>query len=161
MIRVLALGLTLLVMGSASIAVASSTGSDAREAAAGSFCGRPTFPVDEASPPIKVHLGIGKTAVRSGGVVRVRIENFGTSDLSYDFGYELARRQGGLWVKLPPRPIYAPRLSLDAGSASACQSIDIPRGATPGRYRITKGVRPRVAGQSEEVFVRATFWVRG
>jgi hypothetical protein len=159
MMRVLSLSLMLLVLASVSICVVPSTASDARGAAGGPFCGEPTLPVDEGSP-VKARLGIEKRSVKSGGVLRVRIEDLGTTDLAYGFTYELARRKGGSWVKLPTRPVFAPRLVVRAGTASECQSIDIPRDANAGRYRIAKEVRPVGAGRGKQVSVRTTFRVQ-
>jgi len=131
----------------------------ARSGAAGPFCSEPTIGIEEGASAVKARLGINKKTVRPGGALRVRIEDFGTKDLAYGLTYELARRDGGSWVKLPPRPVFAPRLYVRAGMASECQSIDIPRDAIPGRYRIAKKVRPVGAGRTKEVVVRATFRV--
>lgn len=127
--------------------------------AVGPFCSEPTIGVEEGAPPVKARLGINKTTVRPGGAVRVRVENFGATDLGYGLAYELARRERRSWVTLPPEPVFMPRLYVRAGTASECQSIGIPRHAIPGRYRIAKKVRPVGSGRAKEVVVRATFKV--
>jgi hypothetical protein len=66
----------------------------------------------------------------------MRIENLGTQDLTYGLAYGLARLEKGSWIKQPTGPFFAPLLSVRAGTASACQTVDIPRHALPGVYRI-------------------------
>lgn len=122
------------------------------------FCSRPSIGAEEGSPAVGARLGIEKNVLKPGEVVRVRIEDFGSSDLTYGFSYELARRSRRSWVKLPHGPVFGSRLYVQAGTASECQSIQISRRAIAGRYRIAKKVRP--VGQAKDVVVRATFFVR-
>lgn len=121
------------------------------------FCSKPAIGIDEGAPAIKARLGIFQKTVRQGGTVRVRIEDIGTTDLTYNLSYELERRSRGSWVKLPRRPVFAPRLYVRAGMSSDCQSIDIPRHASTGRYRIVKQVRP--VGRKKDIVVKTTFSV--
>lgn len=129
--------------------------------AAGPFCSQPSIGVHEGAPAVKARLGINKKTVGPGGALRVRIEDLGTSDLVYDLGYELARRRAESWVKLPPRPVFAPRLDVSAGTASACQGIDIPRHAPSGLYRVRKWVEPVVSRHHQRIAIKATFRVAG
>lgn len=153
--------LTLMLAGSCCVLQSIATArSVTRSGAAGQFCSKPTIGVEEGASAVNARLGINKKTVRPGGTLRVRIEDFGTRGLAYSLTYGLARRNGGSWVKLPPRPIFAPRLYVPAGTASECQSIDIPRGAIAGRYRITKKVRLVGTSRTKELVVRATFRIR-
>lgn len=131
----------------------------ARSGAAGPFCSKPTIGVQEDVSAVKARLGISKKTVRPGGALRVRIEDFGTSDLVYDLAYELARRKAGSWVKLPTGPFFAPRLVVSAGTASVCQGIDIPRHAASGLYRIRKSVEPVGSQPRQRIPVEARFRV--
>lgn len=121
------------------------------------FCNKPTIKTEEGGPAVDVRLGIEKRAVSPGRELRLRIEDFGTSDLTYGLSYKLARYSRGSWVHVPHGPVFGPRFYLRAGTASECQGVDISRHATVGRYRISKSVKP--VGRPKDVVVRATFWV--
>ncbi len=125
------------------------------------FCGNASIRVEGDPPPFKARMGISETAVRPGGVLRIRLENVGAGDLSYGLAYELARRAHGSWTKVPTGPFFAPLYVVRAGTVSPCESVDIPRDADPGRYRITKKLRPVGPGRTAPVVVRATFQVQG
>jgi hypothetical protein len=154
--KVATMASVLALSGSALHSVATAK-SVARSHAAGSFCSKPVVGVDEGEPAVKARLGINRTIMRPGGTLRVRIEDLGTKDLSYDLAYQLARRSEGVWTNLPPKAVFGPRLHVRAGTASECQSIEIPRHARLGRYRITKKLG--VVGVNKELVVRATFSV--
>lgn len=124
------------------------------------FCEAPVR-VQEDPPPIKARLAISGTAVKPGGVLRIRLENLGAGHLSYGFAYELARQAHGSWIKLPTGPFFAPLLGLPAGTASPCQIVKIPRDEDPGRYRVTKKLGRVGSDQTSRLVVRATFRVQG
>lgn len=120
------------------------------------FCSMPRIGPAEGEAGVDALLGLERRSVKAGGTLRIRIENFGTKDLAYNLAYQLARRKEGSWVKVRPKPVFGPRLYVPAGTASQCQSIDIPRHAIPGHYRIAKKVDPVDQGK---LVIRATFRV--
>jgi hypothetical protein len=87
-----------------------------------------------------VTLRIDKDRVSTGGVSRVRIENYSGREIAYGYEYELARFRQGVWVRLKSRPVFEPRLGLPPGAVSGWQRVHIPREAAPGRYRLRKWV---------------------
>jgi hypothetical protein len=111
------------------------------------------------SSTIGIRLGIDRKNVRSGGTVRVRIENFSNRDVAWGYFYELAHWQEGKWLLLPPHHVFAPRLVVRAGTVGEWQAIPIPRHAVPGLYRIRKWVEPVASGHHERIAVKATFRV--
>jgi hypothetical protein len=125
----------------------------------GSFCSRPTIPVQAVPPPFKARLGVGRRSVRPGGKLRVRIEDLGTEDLAYGIAYGLARREAGSWVQQPTGPFLAPLSVVRAGTAGACQRIDIPGQDAPGLYRVQKWVEPVASRHHRTIAVTATFRV--
>ena len=70
----------------------------------GRFCSSPSSGVQGDTPPFKARIGLSQTVVAPGGALRIRLENMGARDLSYDLAYELARRVHGSWTKLPTGP---------------------------------------------------------
>jgi hypothetical protein len=88
----------------------------------------------------------------------VRIEDLGTEDAAYGLAYGLARWEDGSWVKQPTGPFFASRSIVRAGTASACQGIDIPSRAAPGLYRISKKVVPEL--KTKSTVLKAAFRVR-
>lgn len=126
----------------------------------GSFCERPSLPSQVAPSAFEVRLGLDQKSTRPGGALRMRIENLGTQSVAYGLAYELARFQKGAWVKLPTGPFFAPLLSVPAETASKCQTVDIPRHALPGLYRIRKLVRPAAPPRHPQRAVTATFRVK-
>lgn len=107
------------------------------------------------SSTIRVRLGVDKKSVRSGGTVRVRIENFSNRDMAWGYFYELARWQEGKWLPLPPRHVFAPRLVVRAGTVGEWQRIRVPRHAVPGIYRIRKWVEPIGLDRHGRIAVKA------
>jgi hypothetical protein len=152
-------GLVLAILCGGSLSAASSwrTAADVSSR----FCGNRSIRVQEDPPPFKARLAISGTAVRPGGVLRIRLENVGAGDFSYVLAYGLARRDHGSWTRLPTGPFFAPLLVVRAGTASPCQSVGIPRDADAGRYRVTKKLRRVGSSRTAPVFVRATFRVQG
>lgn len=102
----------------------------------------------------KVRLGINGYRFHMRQVVASRIENFGTSTVTYDALDLLQRRVGGRWRGVPQANHRAVPLFqgiIQAGEAGRCGSFRITRNLSPGRYRIVKlaGVpRPNHATRS-------------
>ncbi len=156
----LVLGLVLVL--SCGVSLSAGFGGRATVYSADEFCGGSPIQAQGNPPPFKARLGLEEANVKRGGVLRVRLENVGANDLSYGFAYKLAQWVHGSWRGVPGRPVFAPLLVVRAGTTSPCQSVGIPRGAEPGRYRIAKEVR-RVGAKrtTQPIVVRATFRVEG
>ena len=151
-------GLVLAIMSGGSLSAASSRRTAADVSAR--FCETPVR-VQEDPPPFKARLAISGTAAKPGGVLRIRLENLGTGNLSYVLPYELARQTHGSWTRLPTGPFFLPRSVMTAGTASPCQIVKIPRDADQGRYRVTKKLGRVDSDRTAPLVVRATFRVQG
>jgi hypothetical protein len=112
-----------------------------------------------AESQLNVALGIKTHRVNAGGVVHVRIENRGSSDVVSNLRYALARRQNDTWVALPTGPFFAPQIVVRAGTSGEWQSIRILRQARAGLYRVQKWVRA-AESQDPRSLIQATFRVR-
>ncbi|HEY5052917.1 MAG TPA: immunoglobulin-like domain-containing protein [Solirubrobacterales bacterium] len=145
-VRVAALAFVFVASCNVSFSVAASRGLLA--SGGGGFCSEPSIDVVAVPPPFKVRLGVDRGSVRPGGQLRVRVEDLGTEDVVYGLAYELARWEGGSWVKQRTGPFFKSRSFVRAGTASACQGIDIPSQAAPGLYRVSKKVAPKLKTKS-------------
>lgn len=109
-------------------------------AAAAPFCAKPTL---GASATGETLLGVDREAVRAGGEVRLRIENFGQDPVGWGLPYGLDRwnRATKRWIEIPSGRLFSSiQLWVDAGTASQCQVIDVGPRFAPGPYRVQKRV---------------------
>lgn len=88
------------------------------------------------------HLGLSAPSYRPGSTVFARVENLGSSPVSYGAPYAIEHLDGATWSKAPespPGPWIMP-LYLTAGgmTENGCHSFWIPPTMPPGRYRISK-----------------------
>ena len=87
-------------------------------------------------------LGLSAPSYRLGSTVFARVENQGSSPVTYGAPYEIERLEGLTWIKAPesPRgpwikPLYRTAEGMTAGVR---QSFWIPPTMPPSRYRISK-----------------------
>lgn len=109
----------------------------------------------------KIALVTDRSRVPAGGTLRVQLENRSWQDVWYGYQYELARFGDGKWIRVPVRPVFAPRFLVEANMDSPWQAITLPRKAISGRYRIRKWVEPvesrkRPVGVTFRVFVKGS-----
>jgi len=99
----------------------------------------------------KPHLALNATSFRAGQSVFSRVENFGSTFLTYGVSYWIERFAGTAWAGAPesPRgPSILVLLASPPGMSGRCSSFWVPPGMAPGRYRVVKEVeivraRPR------------------
>jgi hypothetical protein len=90
-------------------------------------------------PTVSVRLALSQQSARSGEAIFLRIENFGTTAVSYAEPFYVERFNGTGWVPYPlgyawHRPIFRIR----GGLAGKCQSFPIPSDMPSGLYRFRK-----------------------
>jgi hypothetical protein len=102
-------------------------------------------------------LLINKKSVMPGSRAFVKIENLGSKELTYGYEYDLARQQGGKWIKEPLHPVFQPAFRLKPMQSSPWQGISVRKEAQAGTYRIRKWVYPI---PSRKVTIAVTFHVR-
>jgi hypothetical protein len=109
-----------------------------------------------------VGLSLDRGVVRAGTSLKMRIENFGTREVHYGPGFELARFASGRWIKLnlPPTPVQPVEHVAFAGTSSGCEAVPVPRLASPGRYRVRRLVYPLGRSSRHGRFVQALFRVK-
>jgi hypothetical protein len=100
-------------------------------------------------------FGLSAPSYRPGGTVFARIENLGSSPVSYGAPYAIERLDGAAWVKAPESPggpWILPLYSTAGGMAeNGCSSFWIPPTMPPGRYRISKDAQfPALRGPGSD-----------
>ena len=125
-------------------------------AAATKFCSKPILPVVS---PGNVRMRASPGTIASRGRVNLRLENRGTSTVTFGLSYRLARWRGGKWSSVPTGPFFAVRIRLASGSASECQAIDLSEHAPAGVYRVLKWVSFRQGNERRTKLLRAFFRV--
>jgi len=91
----------------------------------------------------RARLGIESSAYHAGETVRARIENFGTTLVTFGVPYSVQRYDGSTWTKAPESPKgpwIMPLLLVQSGYAGGCFGFRTPESMAPGLYRIVKGV---------------------
>lgn len=87
-------------------------------------------------------FGLSAPSYRPGGTVFARIENIGSSQVTYGGAYAIERLEGAAWTKAPESPKgpwVLPMYSTAAGmTENGCHSFWLPPTMPPGRYRISK-----------------------
>ncbi|HYJ23127.1 MAG TPA: immunoglobulin-like domain-containing protein [Solirubrobacterales bacterium] len=87
-------------------------------------------------------LGLSGTAYRPGSTVFARVENLGSSPVTFGAPYAIERPEGTAWVKAPESPkgpwIMPLFWTLGGMTEQGCQGFWIPPTMPPGRYRISK-----------------------
>jgi hypothetical protein len=93
-----------------------------------------------APPRHKVRLALRRNWLFPGGPLVWRIENLGTTQVSYGAVYSIDRRETGIWTPTDIAPesfsLYAE--IMGAGGASECQHMRLPDDVAPGTYRVRK-----------------------
>ncbi len=89
-------------------------------------------------PLIDVRLGLKRATYSPGDTLVSRLENIGTQDVAYGFGYAIEQLTPAGWLVVGPSGYAAPRYVrvLPAGRASECVSYRIPADMPEGHYRI-------------------------
>lgn len=87
-------------------------------------------------------FGLSAPSYRPGGTVFARVENIGSSQVSYGAGFRIERSAGATWAPAPESPsgpVPARFYFTDTGmSQEGCSSFWIPPTMPPGHYRISK-----------------------
>jgi hypothetical protein len=93
-------------------------------------------------PTSETELVAERTTVQEGEQLAFKIENRGTSRISFGESFSVEREAGGQWfpLNLQLGPWHALRLGLGAGEVGACQRLDITRRLRPGQYRVRKAL---------------------
>ena len=97
-------------------------------------------------------FGLSAPSYHPGGTVFARIENLGSSPVSYGAGYRIERLVGATWIlapESPTGPVPAIAYATNTGmTQDGCTGFWIPLSMPPGRYRISKEVRFPALGRS-------------
>lgn len=110
---------------------------------------------------LQVRLALSRRVIPPDGTLKMRIENLGTTHIGYGYPYGLERYLDHHWQPVPgPGPFLLPLLGLQAGRAGVCQTVEIPKGAKPGLYRVRKGIQPDFGRPAEAKIVGKTFRIR-
>lgn len=94
-------------------------------------------------PIADVRLNVKPEQVSSGGVVKFRLENFGTLAASTGREFRVERFDGAGWVMDPASPSgpwFEDQISLPAGAAGMCDEFEVQPSMPVGLYRISKEV---------------------
>jgi len=91
-------------------------------------------------PTFHAGIAVNRDQVRPGQKVFARVENHGTSWISFGLAYEVQRREGGRWVEqdLGVDGWLLPLILMSGGSSGWCMPYLVPVDAAPGRYRFVK-----------------------
>jgi hypothetical protein len=110
---------------------------------------------------VGVRLGINGRRFGAGQVVVTRVENTGTSQVTYGAAYRVERSTRDGWRGVPElnrRPFPAYQGILPAGGAGRCGGFKVTPNFQPGSYRITRDVGvASSAGAMRSREVAATF----
>jgi hypothetical protein len=94
-------------------------------------------------------LALNTRSLRPGQMVFGRVENFGTTSISYGAPYSIERWDGSTWITAPESPrgpwkrlLYVTR----SGGTGACSTFQIPDTMQPGTYRMVKPIRSGTDG---------------
>jgi hypothetical protein len=87
-------------------------------------------------------FGLSAPSYRPGNTVFARVENIGSSPVSYGAAYAIERLEGAAWTKAPESPKgpwILPLYTTPTGTTEeGCHSFWIPPTMPPGHYRISK-----------------------
>ena len=106
----------------------------------GEVLGRYADYVRVVPPTYHAGIAVDRGRVRPGEKVYARVENRGTSWVSFGTMYEVQKREGGRWVEqdLGIGAWTLPLFLLEGGRTSDCMRYRVPADASPGRYRFVK-----------------------
>jgi hypothetical protein len=110
--------------------------------AAGKELGEYGFYFRVVDATANARFGLSAPSYRPGSAVFARIENLGSSPVSYGAPYAIERLEGATWAKAPESPKgpwIMPLYWTAAGmTEKGCRGFWIPPTMPPGRYRISK-----------------------
>jgi len=91
-------------------------------------------------PTFHARIAVDHDRVRPGERVFARIENRGTSGVSFGLEYEVQKLEGGRWTKqdLGVDGWLLPLIVMSGGGSGWCMPYDVPSDASPGHYRFVK-----------------------
>jgi hypothetical protein len=91
-------------------------------------------------PTFHAGVAVDRDHVHPGEKVFARIENRGTSWVSFGLEYAVQRLEGGHWVEqdLGVDGWLLPLILMGGGGSGWCMPYEIPADATPGHYRFVK-----------------------
>lgn len=91
---------------------------------------------------VAVALAVSSKSVSPGEEMSIRVENAGTSRVSYGEPFAVDRLAGSQWSTYLSEselgPWRRPLVGLEAGTAGRCQEFMVPLDAPAGRYRVKK-----------------------
>jgi hypothetical protein len=109
---------------------------------AGKELGEYSFYFRVVDATANARLGLSSPSYRPGSTVFSRIENFGSSPVTYGAPYAIERLEGTAWVKAPESPkgpwILPLYWTLAGMTERGCHGFWIPPTMPLGRYRISK-----------------------
>lgn len=105
-------------------------------------------------------LVLGDEPVHAGGRVFFRMENRGSTDMTYDRGYWLLQRQpSGRWKDVAPNRWNGLRgVPLAPGEAASCEAVEVPSMPLAAEYRLRRQVE---FFSGKRMWMGATFKVGG
>jgi hypothetical protein len=100
-------------------------------------------------------FGLSAPSYHPGSTVFARVENLGSSPVSYGAPFAIERLDGATWSKAPESPkgpwILPLYLTLGGMTENGCHGFWIPPTMPPGRYRISKEVQfPALRGPGSD-----------
>jgi hypothetical protein len=109
----------------------------------------------------RARLSVERRVIRSGGVLRLRIDNLGTRTVTASLGIDVSRRVRGRWIKVrPEHPAFGLRYGVRGGEAGRCESLRFSRDAPAGLYRIRKKIHPEGVARSRGRVLKKVVRVR-
>jgi hypothetical protein len=93
-------------------------------------------------PSFHAGIAVDRNRVHPGERVFARVENRGTSWISFGLEYEVQKLEGGRWVEqdLGVDGWLLPLILMRGGGSGWCMPYKVPLDATPGRYRFVKSL---------------------
>jgi hypothetical protein len=91
-------------------------------------------------PTFNAGIAVDRDRARPGQRVLARIENRGTSWVSFGLEYAVQRREGGRWMAqdLGVDGWLLPLITMGGGFSGWCMPYRVPADASPGQYRFVK-----------------------
>ncbi len=111
---------------------------------------------------LHVRLGVSSPTYGPGEAAYARIENFGTTPLSFGYSFAVERFDGSAWVVAPFSPKYFVKplvIARAPGRAFWCERVTLPVDVEPGRYRFSKDVTAWLTVRSRRLRLTAEFEV--
>jgi hypothetical protein len=104
-----------------------------------------------AERTVEVRLALGSKEYRPNETLTMRLEDLGTTTITFGEAFELQRLNGNEWVSSSVVPTLWPAvlLGLGPGGIQSCQRFALPSDIELGRYRVLKKYRvaPRTNGR--------------